>query len=214
MPRYLDIANWKRKNQYDFFKAYDHPFFGLCADVDITALHHHVKTHGHAFFFAALFLSLKAAHEVEEFRYRLAGEQVEIHDRLTAGSTVLNDDETFSFCYFDYFPDFDNFQNNAQEVVRRHVDNDHPWEDRDQQTDMIHYSVIPWVKFTGLTHSRKFGTQDSIPKIVMGKYYAEGERVNMPLSVEVHHALMDGFHLGQYYAKFQEYLDHAPEILE
>jgi chloramphenicol O-acetyltransferase type A len=33
----------------------------------------------------------------------------------------------------------------------------------------------------------------------------------MPLSAQGHHALMDGFHLGRFYALVQEYLD-APEV--
>jgi chloramphenicol O-acetyltransferase type A len=33
----------------------------------------------------------------------------------------------------------------------------------------------------------------------------------MPLSVQVHHALMDGIHVGRYYEKFQAYLDHPGE---
>jgi len=213
MPRYLDIENWKRRDQFNFFNAYDNPFFGLCADVDITVLRRQVKEQRLSFFFATLFLSLKAAHVVEEFRYRLEGERVVIHDRMMAGSTVLNADDTFSFCYFDFFPRFRDFQENASEVLRQHARDDHPWEDRDQRSDMIHYSVIPWIQFTSLSHARKFKTGDSIPKIVMGKYYSKADTIQMPLSLEVHHALMDGFHLGRYFGKFQEYLHHADEIL-
>lgn len=211
MPRYLDIENWKRKDQFHFFMAYDDPFFGLCADLDITALHRHIKTRRISFFFASLFLTLKAAHEIEEFRYRLRGDGVLIHDRMMAGSTVLNQDKTFSFCYFDYFPEFNDFEENAAEVLRRHQENDHPWEDRDQRDDMIHYSVIPWIQFSSLKHSRKFKTRDSIPKIVMGRYHPKGGTIQMPLSVEVHHSLMDGFHLGQYFSKLQDYLDNASD---
>jgi chloramphenicol O-acetyltransferase type A len=213
MPRYLNIDTWQRKNQFHFFKTYDIPFFGLCSEVDITKLHRHVKDHRSSFFFASLFLTLKAAHDIEEFHYRLRGDRVVIHDRLMAGSTVLNQDKTFSFCYFEFFPEFNDFHSNAEAVLRRHAKTGNPWEDRDQRDDMIHYSVIPWIRFTSLNHARKFDKGDSIPKIVMGKYSIGKDAIWMPLSVEVHHALMDGYHLGQYFSTLQEYLNNAGNIL-
>ena len=213
MPRHLDIDTWKRRDQYNFFKDFDDPFFGFCADVEITALHRHLQKCRGSFFFASLFLSLKAAHEVEVFRYRLRGEQVVVHERMMAGSTVLNDDETFSFCYFDYFPGFSDFEENAAQILNRHAQAGHPWKDRSSRDDMIHYSVVPWIRFTSLTHAYKRTAQNSIPKIVMGKYYSQGDRVMMPLAVEAHHALMDGLHVGRYYSQFQDYLDRAPELL-
>jgi len=34
----------------------------------------------------------------------------------------------------------------------------------------------------------------------------------MPLNVQVHHALMDGLHVGRFYAKVQDDLD-APDLV-
>ncbi len=40
----------------------------------------------------------------------------------------------------------------------------------------------------------------------------EGDRWKMPLSVQAHHALMDGLHMARYYALIQEGFDQ-PDFL-
>ncbi len=36
----------------------------------------------------------------------------------------------------------------------------------------------------------------------------------MPVSVEVHHALMDGLHVGRYFERFAAYCDAPEQVLE
>ncbi|HTD92472.1 MAG TPA: CatA-like O-acetyltransferase, partial [Chitinophagaceae bacterium] len=70
-----------------------------------------------------------------------------------------------------------------------------------------HYSSIPWLNFTSLSHARAFGFGDSIPKISFGKMSVNGDRRTMPVSLHVHHGLMDGYEVGQFVDKFQALLD-------
>lgn len=73
--------------------------------------------------------------------------------------------------------------------------------------DVIHYSTVPWISFTALTHERNFAMPDSIPKMTFGKYFKEGNRLLLPLSINGHHGLMDGYHIGQYFELFQQLLN-------
>jgi hypothetical protein len=40
----------------------------------------------------------------------------------------------------------------------------------------------------------------------------DGDSLKMPLAVQGHHALMDGVHVGKFYAKAQDYF-HQPELV-
>lgn len=40
----------------------------------------------------------------------------------------------------------------------------------------------------------------------MGKFKKEQDRILLPFSVQVHHGLMDGYHVGKYYNLLEEYL--------
>ncbi len=54
-----------------------------------------------------------------------------------------------------------------------------------------------------MKHPSNMRSGDSVPKISTGKYFREGEKLMLPISVTCHHGLMDGYHV----AKFIETLD-------
>ncbi|HKQ99428.1 MAG TPA: CatA-like O-acetyltransferase, partial [Pyrinomonadaceae bacterium] len=170
-------------------------------------------TKGISFFIAYHFLSIRTANEVEPFRYRLRGDRVFVHDRIHAGSTLLLADENFAFVYFDYTEDFQVFHARAEAAVASVKANPSSLHERDAQDDLIYHSVIPWITFTSISHARKGVGQESVPKIAFGKYRAQGGRIRMPVSVEAHHALMDGLHVGRYFEKFESYLSNPRPAL-
>jgi chloramphenicol O-acetyltransferase type A len=73
--------------------------------------------------------------------------------------------------------------------------------------NFIHYSSIPWLRFTSLSHARSFRHRDSIPKISFGKMVEHDGRRLFPMSVHAHHGLMDGYQVGQYVDLFQALLN-------
>jgi chloramphenicol O-acetyltransferase type A len=73
--------------------------------------------------------------------------------------------------------------------------------------NVIHYSSIPWLNFTSLSHARAFSFKDSIPKISFGKMTEENGQRRMSMSIHVHHGLMDGYHVGEYVNLFQKLLN-------
>jgi chloramphenicol O-acetyltransferase type A len=207
MPRSLNIEDWKRKDQFHFFKDYDNPFFNICTEVDVTELYGFSKENEFSFFLTSLYSSLKAANLVEEFRYRLKDDGVIVYDQLHAGSTFLREDDTFGFAYFNYKSSFNDFNLEAEKTLSKEKEEKEVLDPRSDQDDLIHYSVIPWISFLSISHPRKFRSSDSIPKIVLGKYYEKHKRQVMPISIEVHHSLVDGLHVAAYLDKMQEILD-------
>lgn len=203
----IDLDQWPRLKQYEFFKKYDNPFFNICSTIDVTELLKSSQARNLPFSTCLLFASIETANKCEEFRYRLKGDDVIVYDSIYAGSTILKEDETFSFCYFDYYSEFSEFMKLAQKQILLHKQGLEEFDGRNDDLDIIHYSVIPWISFTSFSHPRNYKTNDSIPKIVFGRYFNAGDRVLLPISIEVHHALMDGFHLGKYLANLQALID-------
>ncbi|OQY29269.1 MAG: hypothetical protein B6244_04610 [Candidatus Cloacimonetes bacterium 4572_55] len=212
MHRIIDMNTWKRKPQFDFFKEYDDPFFNICSNVSFKKCHDYAKEKNRSIFLATLFSSLKAANSIEEFRCRIVDDQAVIYDVIHAGSTILNEDETFSFCYFDYFPEFDDFLTNAQQILERNR-KQRGLDPQDHRTDLVYYSLIPWISFTGINHARRFNSGESIPKIVFGKFSISNDDLMLPVSIEAHHSFVDGLHVAKYLDLFQKYLSHPEEWL-
>ncbi len=200
----IDIQSWPRKDQYYFFKDFDLPFFNICADIDVTPLVQMSKQMKSSFFIASLYASTRAVNEVEAFRYRLKEDKVIVYDVIHAGSTVLYKDKTFGFCYFPWDPDFRTFSEQSLKILQEFTEKKESLNPRVEQDDLIHYSVVPWIRFTSISHARKFRSGDSIPKIVFGKYFQQDGVWKMPVSVEVHHALMDALHVAKYFSRFEE----------
>lgn len=201
--RIIDLEQWDRKEQYHFFKDYHNPFFGLTADIEVGKLLDYTRSLGHSFFAAYLYLSQLQANKIPEFRYRILDNQVVDYEKISAGSTVLRANKVFTFCSFDYMESFADFESHVLESMDACKDSESLLNDHVQALDMIHYSVIPWVHFRGLSHPVNGGSEDSIPKIVFGRYASQNSSTVMPVSVEAHHSLMDGFHMGQYFEGFQ-----------
>ena len=200
MPTYLDLETWPRREHFHFFKEYDNPFFNVCVQMDVTGLRQLSRERA-PFFLTYHYLALKAANEVEPFRYRLRGHRVLVHDRIGMGTTILLDGERFGFCYFDWDDDFSRFVAQGTAALETLRAGDGRLEPRKDRDDLIHGSVLPWIAFTSFSHARKRDPEDSVPKIVFGKVFQD----RMPVSIEVHHALMDGVHVGRYLERLESY---------
>jgi len=205
MRTLLDIESWNRKDQFLFFSQFEEPFFGVTVQIDCTEAYAFAKANGYSFFLYYLYQSLKAANQIEPFKYRIVEEKVYVYDAVHASPTINRPDGTFGFSYMDYHPDFASFVK-AANVTMEEVRNSTGLIPAVSGENVIHYSSVPWINFTSLSHARSFSFKDSCPKISFGKMTEVNGRKQMPVSIHVHHALMDGFHVGQYIDRYQQLL--------
>ncbi len=203
----LNLNDWNRKEHFEFFSRFEEPFFGVCVDLDFTIDYRTAKSLNTSFFLYYLHKALAAVNVTEPFRYRIdTDNNVIVHDIVSASATVNRENGTFGFSYMPFSGDFANFEINAKiEIERiRNSDNLFPLHNGN---DVIHCSALPWLKFTSLSHARSFSFKDSVPKISFGKMTDHSGSKIMPVSIHVHHALMDGLHVGQFVERFQAELD-------
>ena len=198
MADYLNTDTWARREAFEFFRGFDKPYFSACVRLDAAALKGAVAERGASFSLACHFITLRLANRHEPMRYRLEGGRVKICDAVHGSTTVLRDDESFGFAYLPHTRDFAAFSAQgaaAMEAVRTHQQ---PFDPAVDDAAQVHYTTLPWLHFTSFSHARNWGREDAVPKIAFGRLQAEGEHLWLPFSVEVHHALMDGLHLGRY----------------
>ncbi len=206
MARYIDITTWARRDLFEFFIGFDKPYFNICSRVEVTRLVALLRRRPDVSTTLAYhYFALRIANEIEPFRYRLRDGRVLVHDVINGGTTVLQPNESFTFAYFDYDDDFEKFIRAAQSSVGEVKLGDSAFDPK-AADDAIHFTTLPWVAFTSFSHARNWQTEDSVPKIAFGKFVTEGERVYLPISVEVHHALVDGVHVGRFITRLEETL--------
>lgn len=207
MKTELHLDTWNRKEHFHFFSTMEDPFFGIVVEIDGTKAYAKAKEQGISFFQYYLYQSLKAANEIECFRYRIEGEQVFCYDVIHAAATIARADGTFGFTFMEYQDSLSTFLPiAAQEIAAVQNCTGLRFTHQTSRLDSIHYSVLPWFRFTGLTHARSFTYRDSVPKISFGKYVKDAGKMMLPVAIYVHHGLMDAYHVGQFVARFQELL--------
>jgi chloramphenicol O-acetyltransferase type A len=203
----IDMEHWDRKTHFDYFRGMDYPMFSVCASVDVTQFLGYVKVKSLPFFHATVYAVTAAADTVVNLRYRIRDGAVLEHDRVHPSYTAM-DRETglFKYVTVDMGGDIEEFVVRARdkEQKQKGLFGDGRDEARD---DLVYLSCLPWVAFTQVTHTIALNKDDSIPRITWGKYYEDGGRTLMPLSLQVNHALADGFHIGKYFEALQEFLN-------
>lgn len=204
--QYLNIENWNRKEHFEFFRTFEEPFFGIVVNLDVSATYIEAKEKGISFFGSYLHKSLVAANSIENFKYRIDDQgRVEIYNQIDASATISREDNTFGFSYIRYSPLLEEFIINVNSETER-IQQSNSLFPPINELGCIYFSSLPWVKFTSLSHARNFSIGDTVPKISFGKIYDDNGRKLMPVSIHVHHALMDGYHVGLFVDKYQELL--------
>ncbi len=213
MERHVDLESWPRRAHFEFFRNYEHPAFNVTAEVDVSAVEAlRARDPSARFFATTLGVALRVLNELTPFRLRIRGDGVIEHDVVHGGSTVLRDDETFGFGYYRFTKSLRDFVAHTVTQIE-HVRSARDLQPNRESDDLVYFTSLPWIAFTSFQHARAGGgREDSIPRVVFGKRWVRDGRHVMPVSVEAHHALVDGLHVGQFYDGFSQQLDRVGDL--
>ena len=206
MKQKIDISSWNRKEHFEFFCTFEEPFFGVTTSIDMTIAYEKAKALQIPFFVYYLHKTIAAINQVENFRYRIEENEVVLYDEIDASATIIREDKTFGFSFMKFHSDIQDFAKIAQIEIER-IQITPRLFTREFPENIIHFSAVPWINFTGLTHSRKYTLKDSCPKVSYGKLVEENGKKSMALSVTVHHGLVDGYHIGLFIEALQTELN-------
>jgi len=208
MKTLLDLENWNRKEHFAHFRQMEEPFFGATVEIDCTKAYQTAKSLNVSFFIYYLHKTLVAVNTIENFKYRISEDKIYINNRVDASATIGREDGTFGFSLIEYDPDLKVFEQNASAEIERIQNTTGLFTREFNDDNVIHFSAIPWLNFTSLSHARSFTYPDSCPKISFGKMItSETGKRTISMAVFVHHGLMDGLHLGQFVDYFQELMN-------
>lgn len=165
------------------------------------------KEQGISFFQYYLHKCVLASNQIENFKYRITPDNdVIVHDHIGASAPIMKPNKTFGCSYIPYPEDFEVFAKTVQKEIARIRQSDALFPDENPDS-VIHYSAIPWLNFTALTHARMFKRKDSVPKISFGKVISKNGKKTMPIAVYLHLGLADGLHINRFITIFQGLLN-------
>ena len=204
--KYIDLENYPRRSHFEYFRHLAYPYVGLTANVEVTNLLKAAKERGGSTFLACLYAVAHAANGVPELRQRIVDEKIVEFDYCETAHTVALPDRTFCNCRTNSQMPFDAFLEEGKRCQEEAKARHGFVSTQEDETDLIFVSCVPWVSFTQVIQPAPIPA-DCNPRIVLGKYFREGERTMMPLSIQANHALVDGWHLSEFYRLFGQIHD-------
>jgi chloramphenicol O-acetyltransferase type A len=205
--RHIDIDGWDRREYFTNYLGKDFPYINIGASVDITELLAFCRKKDLSSYLTLMHTAHATANALENLRYRIKDGRPMVCDRMGLTFTYIPEgSELFINVTVDFNEDLDVFHQAAQEQIARQG-TEAGFAAQRGRYDLIYYSAIPWVQYTHLMRTIGALGVDSSPKISWGKYFEQGGRTLVPFSVQVHHGLMDGYHVGRYYEEVQRALD-------
>ena len=207
----VDMKSSPRSEHFEVFRTWEFPHFNISANVDLTSFYPFVKKNNISLNLAIIYILTRTANSIPEFRFRIRDENVIEHEVVHPSSTIMGKNGAFSFCGMEYLESFPDFADRAAEKIACVRERPRLVEEDGGRDDWLFMTAIPWVSFTSFMHPLNFPV-DCVPRFAWGKFFEERESVKMPLSVQGHHAIMDGLHVGRYFEIVQEFLQQ-PEIV-
>jgi len=205
------MAQYPRRDHFEHFKAMQNPFLSLTVQVDITSWMKWVKSNGYPVFLSFLYAVGNAANSVPELRQRITPDRIVQYDECFSSYTVMTADGTYRYCNVSTSLPFSEYLSTASEKQKAVLEQEHLEEEGDVG-QLFFISCLPWVSFSHIDLPYSNSSQSN-PAITWGKFYTEGEKVKIPVSISANHALVDGIHVGQFFSELEKQLEAQTEAL-
>lgn len=201
--RTIDLTHWNRRQHFELFRQADLPFYNINTQVDISGLKQVAQDRQITISCLLTYLTMQALNGIENFRYRLHGNDVIEHDVIHPSFTYLKPGEDlFRFITVNCRDDLDTFSLD----MRRAIDASSSYFGTPEQLardDLAYLSSLPWISFTGIDHTLSLKRNDAIPRITWGRFTPDGPRMLLPYNICVNHMFVDGLHVGRFFEALQ-----------
>ena len=187
----IDKSTWKRKEYFEHYFCKNPCTYSLTTKLDITNL----KRKGLKLYPTMLYLLTKTVNKYEQFRTALRrdGEVVIFANMEPCYTVFRRETETFSNLWTEYSENYDIFCANYEDDIRKYGKVEGFVGKQNIPENSFTVSMIPWESFDGF-NLNIYNYNYLLPIFTIGKYYEYGGKIWLPLAVQVHHAVCDGYH--------------------
>lgn len=194
----IDMEHWERKAHYDHYINHVVCTYSMTVNVDITSLK------GKKLYPAMLWLLTDTVNEMREFRTSLAPEGVGIFENMHPSYTIFNQEKKlFSVIWTEFDKDYTVFLSRYERDCEIYSAASEFAPKQHKPMNTFDVSMIPWTTFSSFHLNIAGGGQHLLPIFTMGRFFTEENKTMLPIAVQVHHAVCDGYHVGMFFDKLQ-----------
>ena len=201
----IDKDNWKRKEYFDHYFFNVPCTYSMTVKMDITKI---IKKK-QKLYPTMLYYITTVVNKYEEFKMTIDEKgRLGMFDTMLPSYTIFHQDtKTFSNLWTEYYCKYEDFCKAYEDDMLKYANQSGLFVKANVPKNNFPVSMIPWTSFEGfnLNLQKSYGFLQSI--FTMDKYYKENDKILLPLAIQVHHAVCDGFHICRFVNELQELLN-------
>ena len=204
----VDLSVWDRGPVFRHFIDDLRCVMSMTVDLDVSRLLNSLHKRGLSFYPAMIWMVTRVLNAHDEFRYGWDDRnRLVLWERIEPYYADFRPDrQTFVKLVTPFDPDPALFHRRFLKDRKRYAALDH-FDQMDVPPNTFDISCLPWIRYRSFDmHIFDSGTYLG-PVVTWGKYEPVEERVLMPLSLNIHHAVADGFRLSRFFLELQELAD-------
>lgn len=202
----ISLDSWPRA---DHFRHYmKHPCsYNLTVNVDTTQGVAQARGNGYSVYLAHVWAVAEVFNNHDEFRLGMhADELVQWPVTHPAFTVFHREPETFSSLWVPFDRTFAKFHAVAQETIAEYDGCPQLFPQADRPENSFDISGVPWVSFSAFSLNLPLGLSRLAPILTLGRFEVRDGRTLLPVSVQIHHAAADGFHIARFVRELEELL--------
>ncbi|SFB37262.1 type A chloramphenicol O-acetyltransferase [Clostridium frigidicarnis] len=211
----IDLDVWDRKPYFEYYLTTLKCTYSITCNIDITGLLSEIKKKDIKFYPTFIYVITKAVNSNKEFRMNFDDkDNLGYWDEMNPCYTIFHDDDkTFSNIWSKYSKDFNVFYNYVLKDMDEYKDVKGLSVKEPFPKNVFPISCTPWVTFTGFNLNVYNDGKYLLPVITLGKYFNENGKILLPLALQIHHAVADGYHSAKFINEIQDFVSNYKEWL-
>lgn len=209
----INRQTWKRNQYFENYMA-SQTSFSMTVDIDITDLYEFLKEHHYKLYPALIFMTTKVVNNHIEFRTTFNSDnKLGYWCKMVPSYTIF--DSTSKEFYVRWIEEYDSFKEFHKRYLEKQEDSyeKNSFSEEDMPKNCFAISMISWQSFTGFNLNINNNTNYLLPITTFGKYYLRNDKRWLPVSIQVHHAVCDGYHASLFIEELQQ-LANNPQNLK
>lgn len=202
----IDMKTWPMAQTFYYYTQIAPTSYTIEVSIDVTILRKTLKQKGYKFFPAYLFLVTRAIEKQKELRVAVQDGVLGYWETLTPLYPQFHeDDKTTSLLWTEYDDCFQVFYDRYMEDTQVHGSSHGILSSKGMPpANGYVISCIPWFTFNSFS-LHNHGIKDYyVPSFEAGGFTENDGKITMPLSITVHHATTDGYHIKTFLEELQK----------
>lgn len=201
----IDLEKWERGSTFQHFFHVAKNTYSITVKLDVTDLVGFSKRCGLSFYIALTWIVSKAINEHKQFKMGFDQENnLGYYDVVHPQFPVMDKNCNVVSLTALYEDSFDTFYKKMKNVIEQYeLDGIVP----EEKPNIIMISTLPWIEYESFTVNNESGYHFLFPMVTWGKYTQEGDRVCMPLTLQISHAVADGYHCHLFFESVKKVME-------